>query len=80
MKSPVRFMARGLAEWREDENPGGGQENHRTSGLECDGSGGNGPERFEGRKLGILVSDGSDANILKAIKAALDKSGATFEI
>ncbi|MBR0963060.1 catalase [Bradyrhizobium diazoefficiens] len=41
---------------------------------------GNGPERFEGRKLGILVSDGSDANILKAIKAALDKSGATFEI
>jgi catalase len=41
---------------------------------------GNGPERFEGRKLGILVSDGSDAGILKAIKAALDKSGATFEI
>jgi catalase len=30
----------------------------------------NGPERFEGRKLGILVSDGSD----------LDKAGATFEI
>ena len=40
----------------------------------------NGPERFEGRKLGILVSDGSDAALLKAIKAALDKAGATFEI
>ncbi len=40
----------------------------------------NGPERFEGRKLGILVSDGSDAGLLKAIKAALDKAGATFEI
>ena len=39
-----------------------------------------GPERFEGRKLGILVSDGSDAALLKAIKAALDKAGATFEI
>ena len=40
----------------------------------------NGPERFEGRKLGILVSDGSDAGLLKALKAALDKAGATYEI
>jgi catalase len=40
----------------------------------------NGPQRFEGRKLGILVTDGSDAGILKALKAALDKQGATFEI
>jgi len=40
----------------------------------------NGPERFEGRKLGILVTDGSDAGLLKALKAALDKAGATFEI
>ncbi|MHC2286578.1 catalase [Bradyrhizobium barranii subsp. barranii] len=40
----------------------------------------NGPERFEGRKLGILVSDGSDAGILKALKAALGKAGATYEI
>ena len=39
-----------------------------------------GPQRFEGRKLGILVSDGTDAAILKALKAALDKEGATFEI
>ena len=40
----------------------------------------NGPQRFEGRKLGILVSDGADATLLKAIKAALAKEGATFEI
>jgi len=40
----------------------------------------NGPHRFEGRKLGILVSDGSDAAVLKALKAALAKEGATFEI
>jgi catalase len=40
----------------------------------------NGPERFEGRKLGILVSDGSDVSLLKALKAALDKAGATYEI
>jgi catalase len=40
----------------------------------------NGPERFEGRKLGILVSDGSDTSLLKALKAALDKEGATYEI
>ena len=37
-------------------------------------------QRFEGRKLGILVSDGTDAAILKALKAALAKEGATFEI
>ena len=40
----------------------------------------NGPQRFEGRKLGILVTDGTDAAILKALKAALAKEGATFEI
>jgi len=40
----------------------------------------NGPQRFEGRKLGILVTDGTDAAILKALKAALNKEGATFEI
>ena len=40
----------------------------------------NGPERFEGRKLGILVTEGSDADLLKALKGALDKAGATFEI
>jgi catalase len=39
-----------------------------------------GPQRFEGRKLGIMVSDGTDANLLKALKVALSKAGATFEI
>jgi catalase len=39
-----------------------------------------GPQRFEGRKLGILVTDGTDAALVKALKAALDKAGATFEI
>jgi catalase len=41
---------------------------------------GKGPQRFEGRKLGILVTDGTDAAILKTLKAALAKEGATFEI
>ena len=41
---------------------------------------GNGPKRFEGRKLGVLVSEGSDAGLLKALKGALDKAGATYEI
>ena len=39
-----------------------------------------GPQRFEGRKLGILVTDGADADLIKALKAALAKAGATFEI
>jgi catalase len=39
-----------------------------------------GPHRFEGRKLGIMVTDGTDVNLLKALKAALEKAGATFEI
>lgn len=40
----------------------------------------NGPQRFEGRKLGILVTDKTDAPILNALKVALTKAGATFEI
>ncbi|WP_426536606.1 catalase [Bradyrhizobium sp. McL0615] len=40
----------------------------------------NGPERFEGRKLGILVTDGCDAGLLKTLKSALDKASATYEI
>ena len=39
-----------------------------------------GPQRFEGRKLGILVTDGADADLIKALKSALAKAGATFEI
>lgn len=39
-----------------------------------------GPERFEGRKLGILVTDGTDAELLSALKDALAKAGASCEI
>src|SRR4029079_15203931 len=39
-----------------------------------------GPQRFEGRKLGILITEGTDAAILNALKAAVAKAGATFEI
>jgi catalase len=40
----------------------------------------NGPNRFEGRKLGILVTDGTDAALLKALQAAIHKAGALTEI
>ena len=39
-----------------------------------------GPGRFEGRKLGILVTDGTNATTLQALKDALKKAGASFEI
>jgi catalase len=40
----------------------------------------NGPERFEGRKLGILVTDGTDAALLKAFQAELTEVGAVWEL
>lgn len=40
----------------------------------------NGPRRFEGRKVGILVTDGCDVAVLKALTAGLDKAGADHEI
>jgi catalase len=40
----------------------------------------NGPRRFEGRKLGMVVSDGTDAAILKALQTALAKQGASYEL
>lgn len=40
----------------------------------------NPPKTFAGRKVGILVTEGSDANLLAALKKQLDKEGATFEI
>jgi catalase len=40
----------------------------------------NGPKRFEGRKLGILVTDGVDAKLLKALIAAMTKEKADFEL
>ncbi|WP_327788216.1 catalase [Marinimicrococcus flavescens] len=40
----------------------------------------NGPDSFRGRKVGALVSDGADAEVLKALKAALEKEGAMLKI
>jgi catalase len=40
----------------------------------------NGPNRFEGRKLGILVTDGTDASLLNALQAAVKNAGALTEI
>jgi len=40
----------------------------------------NGPKRFEGRKLGILVTDGTDAKLLAALQSAIKKAGAVTEI
>jgi len=40
----------------------------------------NGPTSFEGRKVGMLVSDGVDAVLLKALQRALDEEGGSLEI
>ena len=40
----------------------------------------NGPDSFEGRKLGILVTEGADAATLNALKAEVKKVGATVAI
>ncbi len=40
----------------------------------------NGPTSFAGRKVGALVTDGVDADLLTALKDALQKEGATLEI
>jgi catalase len=40
----------------------------------------NGPERFKGRKLGALVTDGVDIQILRALETALKEDGAQLEI
>jgi catalase len=39
-----------------------------------------GPQRFEGRKLGILISDGVDAKLLKGLTDAVTKENAVFEL
>lgn len=39
----------------------------------------NGPDSFKGRKLGVLVSDGADIDIVKALKAAAEGEGAQIE-
>jgi len=40
----------------------------------------NGPDGFQGRKVGALVTDGVDIKILKALKAAVEGEGAMLEI
>lgn len=39
-----------------------------------------GPKRFEGRKLGILISDGVDANLLKGLQNAIVAAKAQVEL
>ncbi len=40
----------------------------------------NGPERFSGRKVGALVTDGVDAKLLNALRKALKEEGAELAI
>ena len=40
----------------------------------------NGPKSFKGRKLGVLVTDGVDNEILNSLKSALQAEGAMLEI
>ncbi|WP_313525384.1 catalase C [Shinella sp.] len=40
----------------------------------------NGPKRFAGRKLGILITDGVDAQLLKGLTAAVEKEKAVCEL
>jgi catalase len=40
----------------------------------------NAPGTFKGRKLGVLITDGVDADLLDALKAALDAEGAMMEL
>ena len=41
---------------------------------------GNAPDTFKGRKLGILVSDGTDAALLTALRMAFEKEGAVVKL
>jgi catalase len=40
----------------------------------------NGPKRFEGRKLGILVTDGADMGLLGALQTAAEAAGGVVEL
>ena len=40
----------------------------------------NGPKSFKGRKLGVLVTDGVDSDLLDALESAVEANGAMFEI
>ncbi len=39
-----------------------------------------GPGRFEGRKLGVLLTDGADAGTFNALAAAIEEEGAMLEV
>ena len=41
---------------------------------------GNGPQSFKGRKVGILLTDGSDGGLFTALTDALAAEGATWEV
>ena len=38
------------------------------------------PQTLEGRKVGILVTDGSDGALVQAVRAAVEKAGATLQV
>jgi len=40
----------------------------------------NGPDSFAGRKVGVLVSDGAPAKVVKSLMAAIKAEGATVEV
>jgi catalase len=40
----------------------------------------NGPDRFEGRKLGVLVTDGVSAELIRALRSEFEGAGAMVEI
>ena len=40
----------------------------------------NGPKSFKGRKVGVLVTDGADAALLKVLDQAVTAEGATLEV
>jgi catalase len=40
----------------------------------------NGPGSFKGRKIGVLVADGTDAQVLKGIRHAAEKEGGMVEL
>ena len=40
----------------------------------------NGPDSFKGRKMGLFLTDGSDAGLFNALIAALDAEGAVWEV
>jgi len=40
----------------------------------------NGPDSFAGRKVGVLVSPGADAALLKTLQTAIEKEGAAMEV